>query len=102
MNNALWSPRGVRAGERTQAAGYTRPISTSSQLSAQWAETSWGAEPRLEPGPASQQASALPTEPHYAPKMMKLLYRINSRSFCNLYIQRFLEHQEDILVNPYE
>ncbi len=23
MNNALWSPRGARAGERNRAAGYT-------------------------------------------------------------------------------
>jgi hypothetical protein len=36
----------------------------SSQLSAQWAEPPWGAEPRFELGPALQQASALPTEPH--------------------------------------
>jgi hypothetical protein len=41
-----------------------RPISISSQLSAQWAEPPWGAEPRFELGPALQQASALPTEPH--------------------------------------
>jgi hypothetical protein len=38
-----------------------RPISISSQLSAQWAEPPWGAEPRFELGPALQQASALPT-----------------------------------------
>jgi hypothetical protein len=36
----------------------------SSQLSAQWVEPPWGAEPRFELGPALQQASALPTEPH--------------------------------------
>ncbi len=41
-----------------------RPISISSQLSAQWVEPPWGAEPRFELGPALQQASALPTEPH--------------------------------------
>jgi hypothetical protein len=41
-----------------------RPISISSQLSAQWAELPMGAEPRFELGPALQQASALPTEPH--------------------------------------
>jgi hypothetical protein len=35
----------------------------SSQLSAQWAEPPWGAEPRFELGPALQQASALPTKP---------------------------------------
>ncbi len=35
----------------------------SSQLSAQWAEPLWGAEPRFELGPAMQQANALPTEP---------------------------------------
>ncbi len=38
--------------------------SISSQLSAQWVEPPWGAEPRFELGPALQQASALPTEPH--------------------------------------
>jgi hypothetical protein len=38
-------------------------ISMSSQLSAQWAEPPWGAEPRFELGPALQQASALPTKP---------------------------------------
>jgi hypothetical protein len=38
-------------------------ISISSQLSAQWAEPQWGAEPGFELGPALQQASALPTEP---------------------------------------
>ena len=26
MNNALWSPRGARAGERTHAAGYTSTL----------------------------------------------------------------------------
>jgi hypothetical protein len=36
-----------------------RPISIYSQLSAQWAEPLWGAEPRFELGPALQQASAL-------------------------------------------
>ena len=41
-----------------------RPISISSQLSAQWAEPPWGAQLRSELGPALQQASALPTEPH--------------------------------------
>ncbi len=41
-----------------------RPISISSQLSAQWAEPPLGAEQRFELGPALQQASALPTEPH--------------------------------------
>ncbi len=41
-----------------------RPISISSQLSAQWVEPPWGAEPRFELGPALQQASALPSEPH--------------------------------------
>jgi hypothetical protein len=41
-----------------------RPISISSQLSAQWAEPPWGAKPRFELGPALQQASAPPTEPH--------------------------------------
>jgi len=25
MNNALWSPRGARAGERTRTAGATEP-----------------------------------------------------------------------------
>jgi hypothetical protein len=40
-----------------------RPISIFSQLSAQWAEPPWGAEPRFELGPALQKASALPTEP---------------------------------------
>jgi hypothetical protein len=34
----------------------------SSQLSAQWAEPPWGAEPRIELGPVSQ-ASALPIGP---------------------------------------
>jgi hypothetical protein len=34
-----------------------------SQLSPQWAEPPWGAEPRFEFGPALQLASALPTEP---------------------------------------
>ncbi len=40
-----------------------RPISISSQPSAQWAETSWGAELGFEFGPALQQANTLPTEP---------------------------------------
>jgi hypothetical protein len=40
-----------------------RPISISSQLSAQWAGPPWGVDPRFELGPALQQASALPTEP---------------------------------------
>jgi hypothetical protein len=26
MNNALWSPRGARAGERTHTAGYTTAV----------------------------------------------------------------------------
>jgi hypothetical protein len=38
-----------------------RPISISSQLSAQWVEPPWGAEPRIELRPACLQASALPT-----------------------------------------
>ncbi len=38
-----------------------RPISITSQLSAQWAEPPWGAEPRFVLGPAFQQASVLPT-----------------------------------------
>jgi len=41
-----------------------RPIFISSQLSAQWVEPPWDAEPRFELGPALQQASALPTEQH--------------------------------------
>jgi hypothetical protein len=41
-----------------------RPIFISSRLSTQWAEPPWGAEPRFKLGPALQQASALPTEPH--------------------------------------
>jgi hypothetical protein len=42
-----------------------RPISMSSQLSAQWAEPEppWSTESRFDLGPASQQASVLPTEP---------------------------------------
>jgi hypothetical protein len=39
----------------------------SSQLSAQWAEPQWGAEPRFELGPVLQQASVLPTEPQCIP-----------------------------------
>jgi hypothetical protein len=35
----------------------------SSQLSAQWTEPLWGAEPRFELGPALELASALSTEP---------------------------------------
>ncbi len=45
-----------------------RPVSKSSQLSAQWAEPPWGAEQRFKLGPALQQASALPIElSHAAP-----------------------------------
>jgi hypothetical protein len=45
-----------------------RTVSISSQLSAQWAEPSWGAEQRFKLGPALQQANELLTElSHAAP-----------------------------------
>jgi len=36
MNNALWSPRGVRAGERNRATGYTLPPARTPR-GGQWA-----------------------------------------------------------------
>ncbi len=36
-------------------------VSISSLLEAQWAEPPWGAEQGFEPGPALQQAGALPS-----------------------------------------
>jgi hypothetical protein len=38
-----------------------------SQLLAQWVESQWGAEQRVELGPVLQQASRLPTEPRCIP-----------------------------------
>ncbi len=58
-----------------------RLISICSQLSAQWAEPPWGAEPRIELKPAVQQASALPTEPRCTLKF---------RVFCCLMVDHSL------------
>ncbi len=56
-----------------------RPISISSQLSAQRAEPPWVAEPRFELGPALQQASALPTEPRCCRKLLQPTVSLKSR-----------------------
>ncbi len=39
------------------------PLSISSSLESQWEDPPCCAEPRIEPGPALQQADALPTKP---------------------------------------